>query len=250
MSEFQAYAAYYDIINQRKDYERECVYVSRLLRLNNSEVNNILELGCGTGQHAKLLCKSGYNVTGVDKSKAMLESAINSDCFTAIEGDARCIRLNKTFDAVIALFHVFSYMVSNDDVQNFLITANKHLKVGGTLMFDYWYLPAVLLQRPSNRILEVENSKFKVVRVSESKLNDESNSVLVDFKIFLEDKLVGSVTPIKERHVMRYFSLPEIQAFATVTGFELVQSNEFLSDSSPSSNSWGACSLLKKVKEL
>lgn len=250
MNEFQAYAAYYDLINQRKDYERECIYVSRLLRMNNSQVSNILELGCGTGQHAKLLCNSGYNVTGVDKSKAMLDSAVIENHFTAIEGDARYIRLNKKFDAVIALFHVFSYMVSNDDVQSFLITANEHLKVGGMLMFDYWYLPAVLLQRPSNRILEVENDKFKVVRVSESKLNEESNSVVVDFKIFVEDKLNGSITPIKERHLMRYFSLPEIQAFASSTGFELVQSNEFLSDSSPSSNSWGACSLLKKVKEL
>jgi SAM-dependent methyltransferase len=250
MNQFQAYAAYYDLINQRKDYESECLYVKRLLRQSNSEVSNILELGCGTGQHAKLLSKSGFHVTGVDKSKAMLAGGNNSDCFTAIEGDARCVRLNKKFDAVIALFHVFSYMISNDDVQSFLITANKHLKIDGTLMFDYWYLPAVLLQKPSNRILEVENDRLKVFRVSDTTLNAETNSVLVEFKIFVEDKLAGAITPIKERHEMRYFSLPEIENFATLTGFELLQSNEFLSDSRPSSNSWGVCSILRKIKEL
>ena len=41
-------------------------------------------------------------------------------------GDIRDIQLNKSFDAVIALFHVISYQATNEDVTATFETANEN----------------------------------------------------------------------------------------------------------------------------
>jgi hypothetical protein len=45
---------------------------------------------------------------------------------------------------------------------------------------------------------------------------------------------------------MRYFSLPEIEYFANINGFELVHSSEWMKDNEPNENTWSVSITLKK----
>ena len=119
---FAAYARYYDLLYRDKDYAAEAEYVAGLIRKFHPSARSILEFGSGTGIHAFLLSEKGYEVTGVDLSPDMVKIArSNALSFPQSqsesqpvfsEGDICEVRLNKRFDAVIALFHVISYQTT------------------------------------------------------------------------------------------------------------------------------------------
>ena len=67
-----AYAQQYDLLYQDKDYDAEVALLERLFHAHDLEGMAVLDLGCGTGQHAIRLAQRGYDVTGVDRSPEML----------------------------------------------------------------------------------------------------------------------------------------------------------------------------------
>ena len=74
------YADAYDHLYSDKDYNQECELIDRLLRTyGDNSVRSLLDLGCGTGNHALPLAQKGYRVLGVDRSNDMLDAARNHD---------------------------------------------------------------------------------------------------------------------------------------------------------------------------
>jgi SAM-dependent methyltransferase len=102
-------------------------------------------------------------------------------------GDIRDIRLNKSFDAVIALFHVISYQTTNEDVTAAFETAGHHLKPGGIFIFDVWYGPAVLTEHPEVRIKRMADEKTEITRLAEPVLHPNENRVDVHYHVFVTD---------------------------------------------------------------
>ena len=72
---FDAYAAYYDLLYQDKNYHKEAKYILRLLEDNGISSGKILELGSGTGKHAEEFAKMGFFVHGIDLSPEMVQEA-------------------------------------------------------------------------------------------------------------------------------------------------------------------------------
>ncbi|MEP6999757.1 MAG: methyltransferase domain-containing protein, partial [bacterium] len=70
-----AYAEQYDLLYQDKNYDAEVALLERLFRAHDLKGTAVLDLGCGTGQHAIRLAQHGYEVTGVDRSPQMLRIA-------------------------------------------------------------------------------------------------------------------------------------------------------------------------------
>ena len=69
------YADAYDYLYQDKDYKKECDFLEEIFSKFSSGVKSVLDLGCGTGGHAAILAKRGYQVVGVDRSEEMIEIA-------------------------------------------------------------------------------------------------------------------------------------------------------------------------------
>ena len=72
---FDAYARYYDLLYRDKNYKEEAEYVSEYINNLAPKASSILELGCGTGNHAEYFARNGYQVHGIDMSTIMLERA-------------------------------------------------------------------------------------------------------------------------------------------------------------------------------
>ncbi|MDX6767893.1 MAG: class I SAM-dependent methyltransferase, partial [Elusimicrobiota bacterium] len=138
-------AAVYDLLYADKPYAAEARALDRALRRRRPRGRALLELGCGTGRHALELARRGWRVTGVDRSRGMLARARRRATGAGLPrerrpvfrlGDLRGIRLGRRFDAVVALFHVFSCLRDEAELAAALAAARAHLRRGGTLVFD------------------------------------------------------------------------------------------------------------------
>lgn len=238
-SVFNAYSAYYDLLYADKDYTKETLFIQRILAEQNIRSGSVLEFGSGTGKHGSLLAKLGYNVHGVERSARMVEIAESSNGFSCEQGDIRALDLSRTFDAVIALFHVLSYQVTNDDVNSVFACAARHLKTGGVFLCDFWYTPAVLFHRPTVRIKRVANDNYKITRIAEPLEIPNENRVDVNYEIHVQNISTNHVSVINEVHSMRHFTIPELNNIAKFYGLSMLQSCEFLSNQPASENTWG-----------
>ena len=250
---FADYARYYDLLYQDKDYAAEADYVAGLIQQYHPAAQSILELGSGTGIHASLLTEKGFAVHGIERSPKMLarsqalteNMAAGRGKLTFSLADIREIRLNSHFDAVIALFHVISYQTTNEDVTAAFETARHHLKTGGIFIFDVWYGPAVLTDRPAVRIKRMADDQTEVTRLAEPVLHPNENRVDVHYHVFVRASAAHGVIELKETHAMRYFFKPEIERIAFHAGFQCLHAEEWLSGRGIGCDTWGVCFLLK-----
>ena len=80
----------------RFDYRRMIAWPDRIRRewpfieavLKTAPAKRILELGSGTGEHARYLASKGFDVTGVDSSESMIEKSLEA----AEGGDSRFVQ--------------------------------------------------------------------------------------------------------------------------------------------------------------
>lgn len=243
---FDAYAAYYDLLYKDKDYVGEAQFVRDLLRKHGAVTGNILELGCGTGKHAEHLARRGYRVHGVDMSPAMVKAANArkpADVAEQLEfavGDVRDVRVGKPFDAVISLFHVASYQNTSADLGAMFKTAMAHLKPGGVFLFDCWYGPAVLTDRPVVRIKRMYNDDAEVLRIAEPVMHPNENIVDVNYTVLVKQKGMEQVSELRETHRMRYLFAPEVEFLLGQAGMRLVERMEWLSGKPTGFESWAA----------
>src|SRR5579863_6988255 len=71
------HASLYDLFYSDKDYNNESDFIHQLILENRgNESSEILELACGTGNHAFCLEKKGYSILATDNSDAMIDQAI------------------------------------------------------------------------------------------------------------------------------------------------------------------------------
>jgi SAM-dependent methyltransferase len=248
MSVFKEYSHYYNLLYKDKNYVGEADYIDSLIQKHSlTHSHTVLNLGCGTGKHDNLLAEKGYEMTGVDFSTDMLDIA--RDNYPNIdfqEGDIRTIKLNKTFDVVLSLFHVISYQTLNKDIYDAFLTAKQHLKVGGIFIFDFWYGPSVIAEMPSTRTKEVEDEKLKIVRYTTPEIFPNENRVDVHFDVEITDKQTEEVTKLKELHQMRYLFLPELRQLLNTTGFMIQSEEEWMTGGNLGFHSWSGCIVARK----
>src|SRR5262249_4766932 len=155
--------------------------------------------GCGTGNHAFPVSARGYEVVGVERSPDMLAQARKrlsengaNGRLRFEEGDIRTVDLRRQFDAALMMFAVLGYQLENDDVLAALRNARRHLAPGGLFIFDVWYGPAVLRQRPSERLKVIPSETGKILRVASGALDTARHTCAVRFRVWqLTDRLVA-----------------------------------------------------------
>jgi len=102
------------------------------------DAGNLLDLGCGAGEPlARYFIDHGWQVTGVDFSKRMLELAgryvpemktvVDDMCKVSFEAD--------TFDAITAVYSLFHVPEKNH--QQLFANIHRWLVPGGKLLFTY-----------------------------------------------------------------------------------------------------------------
>jgi SAM-dependent methyltransferase len=248
---FDRYAEYYDALYGHKDYEAECDFLEGVFRRHGSgRVERVLDLGCGTGGHALPLAGRGYRVVGVDRSEAMVAQARSKAEAMARNGmpgaaafhvsDIRALDLGgeRSFDAVIAMFAVFSYLRSNEEVSASFQTARRFLKPGGLFVFDAWFGPAVLAERPTDRCRIIERDGERILRFARADLDVLSHAVQIDYSL-LRLKEGRILDQVEETHWQRFFFPQEIRHYLNDGGFSLLKLCPFMEpEREPTEKDW------------
>jgi len=247
------YAGAYDTLYKEKDYDSECALLEKIFRqYSQAPVHTVLDLGCGTGNHALRLAAKDYEVTGVDLSSDMLRaaSAKARERGLAIrfqECDMCRLQLPGTFDACVIMFAALGYQIENENVLAALRGVRQHLRAGGILVFDVWYGPAVLAQRPGERTRVIKTVDGMLLRSSNGRLDTYRQLCAVDYRVWhIRDRQLQDET--QETHQMRYFFPQELKLFLQVAGFELLRLGAFPDlEQVPDETTWNIMAVARAI---
>ncbi|MDR1534851.1 MAG: class I SAM-dependent methyltransferase [Planctomycetota bacterium] len=253
MEEFAAYAHYYDLLYRDKDYRAEANFVLEALARAGRRPRSLLELGCGSGRHAFAMAAAGVEVWAVDRSESMLAlarqraPALPVDCPQPrfLPGDAGKLRLERSFDAATALFHVMSYQTSEDEAMAVFDGVGRHLERGGLFFFDFWHGPGVLRDPPGERVKVMEDDSMRVERTARPAHRVRDNLVEVRYSLRVHDKIEGGDECLEETHRLRYWFLPELRRLAECTGLAVAGCGAWMTGEPPGPDAWYAWMALR-----
>lgn len=249
------YAGQYDRLYAQKDYRLECDLIeSSAARFASARPATILDVGCGTGQHAIELASRGYRLTGVDLSDSMLEQAKNKSTSLPNDarprwllGNARDFDAGATYDMAIMMFAVVGYLTTNTHVLEGLRNIRRHLSGGGLFACDFWYGPAVLTDRPTDRVRSMPTQRGEVIRTTRTELNIVEHTADVSFRL-LETQGKQLVSDTCETHRIRYYFPQEFALLLSCAGFELLRLSAFPSLDAPLTDAtWNAFAVARSV---
>jgi SAM-dependent methyltransferase len=181
---FTASAEYYDLIYSTfKDYAAETAQIAALVRRANPDCRTVLDVACGTGEHARRLGAEGFLVDGVDLSPAFIAIAsVKHPAGRFVVGDMSDFELGRRYDAVLCLFSSIGYLRTLDRVAAAFACFRKHLTDEGVLLVEPWFGPGVLdpAQVSRNR---GEAGGVTVDRVSRVEVDGRMSRLLFDYEI-------------------------------------------------------------------
>lgn len=125
---------YYELVEGR-DWQSETKLIASLLKDNRCK--SVVDLGCGTGYHARALAKLGFETTGIDISTqnilfARKEAMDQKVRPRFVVGSYYEYHPTDLFDAALCLN--WSIPVMDEEVRRFLDNTHSLLRSGGVLI--------------------------------------------------------------------------------------------------------------------
>lgn len=246
----EKYSLYYDIIYAKKNYIKETKLIKKIIKKYSPKSKDLLDMGCGTGKYSYLLTKQGFEVTGIDKSKHMIkiakENFRENKKLNFLNLDLLHFNSKKKFGVISALFHILSYQTKNKQVDSFFKISNNLLIKNGILIFDFWFLPGVINLKQPNKYRMINKKNLKILRLTNSEWMKNKNRIndIHQVYIFKKNKIISNFT---ETHKMRYFDMKFIKKKLTRYKFKFIKSLDLDNGLAPSTNTWGALVIAKKI---
>jgi SAM-dependent methyltransferase len=222
------HAEYYDIFYQDKPYAAEAAFVAdALTRFCGRKCEILLELGCGTGQHAFELEKMGYEIVATDYSEDLLDVAKRkakekNSRVKFSQQDMRNLNLRgETFDAAYCLFDSIGYVQTNFALNLALNGIRRHLRPKGIFIFEFWHAAAMIKNYEPVRERNWKTADGEIRRVSKTRLDIPLQLAEVTYSI--DAKKGTEIDHLEETQVNRYFLVQEMAFFLEENGFKVVQ---------------------------
>jgi SAM-dependent methyltransferase len=210
-----SYLALYDeTLTERTPSEIDALV--RLLQLRPPL--RILDLPSGQGRHAIELARRGYEVTGMDISPFMIETARERAkaaraTVTWLTGDMREPLPGASFDLVLNLFTSFGYFADAADDRRVVAAAAIMLEPGGRFLLE-----VVNGERLINHFQAREWFTVGQTAVMERRSLDASSRRMVVERLVSSPS--GDETTV---HTLRLYAGPDLKALLAGAGFDRVE---------------------------
>jgi SAM-dependent methyltransferase len=181
---FSASAEFYDLIYSTfKDYVAEVEQITSLLRRLNPQSQTVLDVACGTGEHARLLAAQGFVVDGLDLDPAFVRIAEQKHAAGQFfAADMSDFHLSHRYDAVLCLFSSIGYLKTLDRVSRALTCFREHLAPGGMIVIEPWFAPGTLDPERVFRHAGEANG-VRVSRVSRTEIEGRLSRLHFEYEI-------------------------------------------------------------------
>jgi len=198
--------------------EREVKFIEDGLSCDKGAT--VLDLGCGTGEHAVALAKRGFEVIGIDLSLAMLaraadEAAEKQQRINFVQGDMRDLNFEEAFDGIYCWGTTFGYF---DDQKNIEVVQKIHraLRRGGRFLLDVANRDYIVGRAPSMVWFEAEGC----VCMDEMQMNSINSRVQVKRTMMMEDGRQREID-----YSIRLYALHELGKLLHDNGFRVVEAS-------------------------
>jgi SAM-dependent methyltransferase len=211
---FSESATLYDLIYSTfKDYAAETAALAALIRREHPRAKTILDVACGTGEHASLLAHDhGFDVDGLDLDPAFVRIARGKLRGDVYEGDMTSFALPRRYDVVQCLFSSIGYVRTLDNVRRAFERFREHLAPGGIVLVEPWFAPGVM-QHARVSINTAERDDVRVARMAHTEVDGRLSRIRFEY-------LVGRPSGIEhltEVHELGLFTTDEqLRAFEEV----------------------------------
>jgi SAM-dependent methyltransferase len=205
-----------------KEFKADLPFYFRQVRKYGEPV---LELACGTGRIAIPLAESGYKVTGLDVSEAMLSEARRKANAGGVQiewihADCRRFDLNRKFRTILFPFTALAHLLDLESVEGCFACVRRHLTEHGAFILDY-FNPRLdyLLRDPEKRYPAAEyphpDGKGQVV-ITENNRYDAVHQIN---HVKWYYRIEGQAHEMVENLDMRIFYPQELNALLFYNGF-------------------------------
>lgn len=166
-----------------KNYQKEVDFILR--RAGNVPGRKILiDVACGSGGHADLLSKAGFEVYAVDTSPAMLR-LLKRNLRTAktFKQDMRELQVPVQADVLTCMYNSINYNYSYAELSRTLKRFYDHLKPTGVVVFDTAFMTDTWKPGPFS-VETITTPDFEVARVNKSYKKRSFGIVDIVFVVF------------------------------------------------------------------
>ncbi len=201
-------AELYDKIYGFKDYNDEARRIRELISLEVPSAKTVLDVACGTAEHAKLL-SAHYSIDGIDLQPEFVDIAaekVPSGTFKV--ADMRSFDMGKRYDVVQCLFSSIGYLLKEEDVVQALECFKRHLNPGGVILVEPWFQP----ERWTAGLpwmVTVEEPNLKICRMNVSE--NEGRVSVLNFHYLIADP--SGVSHFEEKHLLALYKVEEMLSF-------------------------------------
>ena len=224
---YESTARYYDL--QYRDFPQDMDFYLELAVMAGGP---LLECMCGTGRILVPLAKAGYEVTGVDRSPAMLDECTRKvellepetqSRIEIIQEDVRTVSMDRRFKLAIVPFNSFLHLLETKDQESALRNIHHHLEEDGLLVISVFNPD---LGRPEGVMRHKETiltDEGEVLSRFESQIFDRSSQktrVHHFYDISRQDRPLRRVTA---EYTLRYIFHREMTELLQRTGFDILE---------------------------
>ena len=181
---------YDEIVKEFKDYDKECLDIDKRIKQLNPEAKTILDVACGTGEHALILSRDyGYEVDGIDLEDGFVELASKKCPVGRFEiADMTDFNLGKKYDVVTCLFSAIGYAGSLEKTSDAIGCFKNHLKESGVMLVEPWIDPDKF-ENGNSFLRTVDKDGFKAARIGRSEVFGNISRLTFDYLVVVKDEV-------------------------------------------------------------
>jgi SAM-dependent methyltransferase len=205
---FSRTAQYYDLIYSFKNYADEVAKIRKVIRCEHTAARSILDIACGTAEHAKLLIPE-FSVDGIDLQPEFIEIArrkVPGGTFST--ADMRSFQLGKKYDVVQCLFSSIGYLKRGDEVVQALECFAQHVAEDGIIVVEPWLTPEIW-RVGSPDMQSLDRPDLKICRMVVNGRN--GNLSLIPFHYLIATP--SGVEYLQEDHELGLYTVDEMLGF-------------------------------------